>query len=106
MNDDKWLDTLAKIKSQFAVEEESVLPHPDIDRGRVETVVFQSPLGKIKLVRTTTPRVLDKKTVYSRRAGSDMAVQYEYSDTEFVNNLKIYKWDDLREDWLIAQLDF
>jgi len=106
MNDDKWLDTLAKIRTQFEVEEDMNEPHPDIERGRVETVVFRSPIGRIKLVRTTTPRVLDKKTVYSRRAGSDMAVQYEYSDTEFVNNFKIYKWDDLREDWLIAQLEF
>ena len=105
MNDDKWQDILLKVKEKFTIEDQTTAEDPDIERSKIETVIFNSPIGRIKMVRTTTPRVLDKKTVYSRRAGSDMAVQYDYSDTEFVQNLKIFKWDDLQEDWVKASLD-
>ncbi len=105
MNDDKWQDILLKVKEKFTIEEQTTAEDLEIERSKIETVIFSSPIGRIKMVRTTTPRVLDKKTVYSRRAGSDMAVQYDYSDTEFVQNLKIFKWDDLQEDWVKASLD-
>lgn len=106
MNDEKWEDAMIKIKENFQLEEELTEDHPEIERGIIETVIFDSPMGRIKLVRTTTPKVLDKKTFYSSRAGSDMAVKYEYSDTESVNTLDIFKWNGLQDDWQRASLDF
>ena len=105
MQDDKWFDVLDRIKEQFELQMQETEDHPDIERGKIETVIFQSPIGRIKMVRTTTPRVLNKKTLYSARAGSDMNVQYEYSDTEYVHDLKIFKWDDMRDDWVNARFD-
>ncbi|NQT49249.1 hypothetical protein HQ571_00990 [Candidatus Kuenenbacteria bacterium] len=105
MQDDKWHDILDRVKEQFEIQMQETEPHSNIERGQVETVIFESPIGRIKLVRTTTPRVLDKKTIYSARAGSDMNVQYEYSKTEYVHDLKIFKWDDVRDDWVNARFE-
>jgi hypothetical protein len=105
MLDEKWQDYLTMIKKNFEVEEELSEEHPEFDNGKIESIVFVSPMGKMKLVRITTPRVLDRKSVYSKRSGSDMQTQYEYSDTEFVNNLEVYKWNDLQSDWITADFN-
>lgn len=104
MNNDKWLDTLDKIKERFRIEERTDEPIEDIPNSRLETVIFESPLGRIKMMRTTTPRVLDKKTAYSNRAGSEMSVQYVYSDTETVQRVEIFRWDEGMGDWVKAEI--
>ncbi|MBT5338493.1 hypothetical protein HN858_05515 [Candidatus Falkowbacteria bacterium] len=106
MNDEKWEDAMLKIKENFQLEEELTEDHPEIESGIIETVVFDSPMGRIKLIRTTTPKVLDKKTFYSSRSGSDMSVKYDYSATEFVNNLEIFKWNGSQDAWQEASLEF
>jgi len=104
MNNDKWLDVIEKVKERFKIEERVDEPIEDIPRSRLEVVVFDSPLGRIKLMRTTKPRVLDKKTAYSNRAGSDMSVQYVYSDTEIVQRVEIFRWDENFGDWVKAEI--
>jgi len=104
MNNDKWGDVVEKIKATFAVEAHSVMPHSEFEKGKIETIIFTSPLGKMKIIRTSTPRVTDRKTVYSNRAGGKMAVQYEYSDTEMVDTMRIFRWDDNQEGWVKAEM--
>ena len=105
MNNDKWGDVVEKIKSGFAVEAHSIVPHVEFDKGKIETIIFASPMGRMKIIRTTTPRVLDRKTVYSNRIGGKVAVQYEYSDSEMVDTMRIFRWDENREEWATAQLE-
>ena len=45
------------------------------------------------------PVVLDKKTTYSRRIGSETKVDYVYSDEEKSHTLIAYKWDEDLGDW-------
>jgi len=72
--------------------------------GKKEIVEFEGPLGKMRLEKTTRPRVIDKKVLSSKRIGSKVAVEYIYSDDEPVVELKIYKkdadgeWEEVRPE--------
>ncbi len=104
MTNDRWLDLLDKI-SNFEQEERFTEEIEDIPNGKREIVIFKSPVGRIKLIRTTKPRVLDKKTIYSARSGSDMKVEYVYSEDEMVDNLEILKFDTIEDDWVKASIN-
>jgi hypothetical protein len=56
-------------------------------------------LGKIRLEHISKPIVLDKKTVFSRRIGSETAVDYVYSEDEKSHKLIAYKWDENNDEW-------
>lgn len=66
----------------------------------IEFIIFKGPLGRVKLEFTTKPLVLDKKTTYSRRIGSETNVEYVYSEDEKTHKLMAYKWDDFQNDWV------
>jgi len=51
-------------------------------------------------------KVLDKKTQYSNRAGGAMSVEYIYSETEFVDDTKITKWQEINDEWAPVELEF
>ncbi len=102
MNDERWGDILDKVQEQFTViehETESLEDRP----GQVEFIVFDGPVGKMKLERTTTPKVLGTKGLGSNRIGSDTAIQYEYSDSEEVHTFTAYVWKD--EQWTEMEAD-
>jgi len=105
MNDDRWGDVIGKIEADFEVEKHEFEELAEVPNGKREIVIFVSPIGQIKMVRTTKPRLMDTKTQYSNRIGSDTAVENVYSEDEFVNVLDIYKWDDIEVDWVRAEFD-
>jgi len=102
MQDEKWQDIIGRVKDDFEVIEHET---QDLDEGsgHVEYIIFNGPLGKMKLERTTRPLVIDKKAIGSRRIGSQTRVEYIYSDTEKTHTFKAYKWEDSRDDWLEMQ---
>ncbi|SRR6056297_1124950 len=100
MTQEKWQTIVGNIKDKFEVEENKTEHFEDQGGMDVEFIVFKSPLGKVKLEFISKPVVLDKKTNYSRRIGSDVAVEYVYSEEEKTCSLNAYKWDETSEDWL------
>ena len=105
MTPDKWEEIKENIKRQFTVEDEG---HEDllvqtgegtVRAGEAEFLVFESPLGKLKLQFGKKPKVEDKKYFYSHRAGDAARVEYKFSEDETVNTFKVYKWNDLDDDW-------
>lgn len=101
MRDEKWLDTVAVLKDKFPVLEEGKEDLPEVEgRGFREFVVFNGPLGKMKIERTTKAIVLDKKTIGSKRIGSQASVEYVYSDTEKSYKFRAYKWDEGTGNWI------
>ncbi len=99
MNDEKWENIKGRIKDDFELVEEG---GKDLEEspGYVEFVIFNGPLGKMKLERTTRPVVLDKKTIGSRRIGGDTQVEYIYSEDEFSQKFQAFKWDENQNDWI------
>ena len=106
MNQEKWLDLKLDIKEKFGIKDEK---KEEMELGQKEDgtkfmeekeiVEFESPLGRIKLEKITKPKVLDKKTLYSRRAGSNIEVEYVYSPDETVCQFKAYKWNGEKDEW-------
>ena len=103
MTEEKWEETISKIKDKFNVSEHG---QEEVDmNGKASYIIFDSPLGKLKLSRIVKPKVLDKKTTYSDRIGSSVKVDYVFSDTEFIDMIKVYKWDEENQDWIEYKQD-
>jgi hypothetical protein len=100
MTREKWEIVKSKILDTFNVSDKGQ-EHFDEEGGvDVDFLEFTSPLGKIRLELIEKPIVLDKKTIYSHRGGSDTGVEYIYSPTERSTRLTAYKWSDDEDDWI------
>ncbi len=66
--------------------------------GEIETLIFESPRGKVKLVWVTRPVVLDKKVIGAHRRGASRAqYEYVYSDTETTHKLEAFR--EVDNEW-------
>ena len=97
---DKWQQIVGNIKDSFKVEEYEKAHLDEAGGIDLEYIIFQGPLGRMKLEFITKPVVLDKKTKYSNRLGAETVVEYVYSQEEKTHKLKAYKWDEATGDWL------
>ena len=103
MNEEKWQEIKGQIKDDFELLEEKTVPlaKEGEDRpGEKEILIFNGPVGKMKLEFITHPVVLEKRGLGSRRIGSQATVEYKYSEDEFVHTFKAYKWEESRDDWV------
>jgi len=102
MQDDKWGEILDKITSSFNVLDKG--KEQLEDNVESEYIVFESPAGKVKLVRTTRPAVIDKKVIGANRKGASKAqFEYVYSDTETTSKMEAFRevdgeWESISAD--------
>ena len=105
MDTDRWEQIKENIRKNFKVVEETtedLMVHTqdgEVKNGTAEILIVESPMGRIKLAYESRPVVLDKKFIYSHRAGQAARTEYEYSDTEFSHKIKAYKWSDETDEW-------
>lgn len=100
MTPERWKDICGNIKDKFQIEEEGSEHIPEEGGIDIEYLVFKSPLGLMRLEHVTKPVILDKKTTYSKRIGSETKIDYIYSQDEKSSSLIAYKWDEAQSDWL------
>ncbi len=101
MTEERWEQIKETTKKNFEVLENIVTDLPkEQGGGTKESLIFNGPLGKMKLEFVTKPLVLDKKTIYSKRAGQETKVDYVTSDTEKVHTFFAFKWDEASENWI------
>lgn len=107
MNDEKWGDVVNLIEQKFEVLDKTKEENPIGDdfgeekaTEKIETIIFNGSLGKIKVERTTRPIILDKKSHYTKRMGTSAQTEIIYSKDEFSHKFKAYKWDDIDNDWV------
>lgn len=96
MNPEKWEDLKFQIKKQFGIDNEG----EETQEGEKETkwIEFNGATGKMRLEYVTKPRVLDVKTIYSKRAGTSAnIVKPVVSEDEKVQYLKVYVWKN--DNW-------
>jgi len=106
MTDERWQELIGQIKDSLEILDHYTKDLPEeAGQGSVEVIEFQSPMGKMKLERTTQPLLLDKKTYGSKRMGSQADVKYIYSETEKTHKFKAYKYDSNTDDWTEIQLE-
>ncbi len=100
MTIDRWKDIIDQIKANFTVEDSG--EYEDEERGGTTTeyIEFTGPLGRMRLEFETHPVVLDTKTKYHKRIGSETQVEYVYSETEKTHTLSVFKYDDALDEWM------
>jgi hypothetical protein len=104
MTDEKWIDLKVKLKEKFGDVKETIQDDTGEDDlghripSKIETVEFNSPLGHLKIARTTRPKIIDKKTYYHKGAGGAQ-VEYILSDDEFSHKIEVTKLDEVTGEW-------
>jgi hypothetical protein len=110
MQDEKWQQLVEAAQKHFKnvslTHEDLIMDTQDgpVKQGTQDILIFENPGGRFKLVRENKPVVLEKKELYSHRAGQSAQTQYKFSETEFSHKLKVYKEIDW-EEWEEITLD-
>ena len=109
MTRDKWLSTVSDTESSFRVIEKSILTPPDeklpwFGKGEItltdadplpcscDTIIFESPQGKIKFTFEVHPRFIREKTLFAKRLGSTVTVEKIYDTSDPVHTFTVYQW--------------
>lgn len=99
MNDDKWGDLKIKIADKFSdLKEVTDSEEREDDVGnkiksKIETLEFLSPLGELRIIRTSRPKIIDKKSHYHKGAGA-AKVEYVLSEDEKHHEIKVMVKED------------
>lgn len=107
MTQDRWRELKESLKTKFtftAEGQENLSEGP----GHVEFLECTTPMGEIRLELTVRPKILDKKTFYSKRAGAGTTVEYKYDEHENTLTLKAYRlgkggeWEEIKAESFLA----
>src|SRR6185295_14891224 len=109
MQDEKWQQLVEAAQKHFKnvslTLEDLIMDTQDgpIKSGTQDVLIFENPSGRYRLIRENKPVVLEKKELYSHRAGQSAQTQYKFSETEFSHKLRVYKEVDF--EWEEVTLD-
>jgi len=96
MNQEKWQELLIRIENSFTVSDHGK-ETGQIEGESIEYIEWEMPDKQMRAESHTRPKLIDKKTLYSRRIGSQIKEQRVYSDEEqvfFVNFFERFNDDD------------
>jgi hypothetical protein len=105
MTPERWETIKQTVRKQFKLEEEGTedliieTGEGALKQGEAEFVIFESPMGRLKLELQKKPRLEEKKFHYSHQQGKAARVEYKFSENETVLTFKAYRWDDRAEEW-------
>jgi hypothetical protein len=106
MTDEKWEEIKEMAEKSFEVLANEIIKLPaEQGEGTRETLIFNGPLGKMKLEFIIKPLVIGRKTHYSKRMGTSAKVDYITSETEKVRTFLAFKWDPASENWQEIGMD-
>ncbi len=94
MTDEKWEAMVRQILRKFNVSEHTRGEPEPRDQAVREVLLFEGPTGPMKLERVTRPLVLEKKPIYSHRAGSGMNYEFIYHPTEKTHRETLFRWEN------------
>jgi len=101
MTDERWEQIKEMVNKDFQDVENTISDLPEEQgSGTKETLIFEGPLGKMKLEYYVKALVLGKKTHFSKRAGQQTKVDYVTSETEKVRTMLAFKWEDSTQYWV------
>lgn len=93
MTDQRWEQVGQLIQQHMTVEEHDT-GELESEPGSVEWYVFSGPLGRMRIERHTRPRVTGSHMITSKRAGAGGREEKEYSETDTVSFIKLWKWEN------------
>lgn len=101
---ERWEQIKEMVKRQYSVEDEGTedllveTGEGMVKQGEAEFIIFDAPSalggGRMKLELQKKPRLEEKKYHFSHRQGDAARVEYKFSDSETVLQLKAYKEDE------------
>lgn len=97
MTDAKWGEILDRVESSFTIENQGREELTEAPGGFVEFVEFTSPMGYLRLERSTTPRVEKTSAAGGSKYGAGSFVEKVYSETETVNTFSA--WKKVDDEW-------
>ncbi|MEI8361182.1 MAG: hypothetical protein WCG01_03580 [bacterium] len=100
MTEQKWQEIKGNIQDMFKVVEIDSEQLEEDGGINIEWIIFDGPLGRMRLEFESRPMIIDKKTNYSNRIGSETAVTYTYSPHERSTEFAVFKWDEGQEVWV------
>jgi hypothetical protein len=98
MTDERWLDLMNQLADSGKIQEKGIDEYDDRP-GKIEWVIITSPLGDIRISRSSEPKKLGEKAIYSKRGGSTSAIQKSYDEHEQVHHFMVEKYDEKNDDW-------
>jgi len=109
MNDEKWGNLKFRLDEKFPdlkieKEERNASMGMTDFTEQVEALVFDGPLGKMKVERVSRPKVDDVKEHYHRRK-SDAKTEYIFSGEEMTHRVTVYRWNEPAQDWVEAEFN-
>jgi len=88
MTHERWKDLAAKLKERFPAAQSGKQALAD-EAGHLEYVEFISDQGLMRFELLSTPKIIGKKTIYSKRIGSGTTVEYQYDANEHTLTLRV-----------------
>lgn len=98
MTYEKWQDIKEMVLSNFEVCEEGVDRVDEMTE--VEFIIFKKGEEKLKLTLRKKPKVIEKKTIYSKRIGSETKEDYVYDPEQKVLSFHAYLFDEREDRWV------
>jgi hypothetical protein len=99
MTDERWQKLIETLEDDNRVESrltEDLEGRP----GTVERVVAKTPLGRFRLSRTTEPKRLAEKALYSKRGSSTVRVQATYDESEMIHVFTVESFSNAGNTWI------
>lgn len=94
MTDDKWEALVEQVRRKFKISQHTT-SEPDLrDKAVRELIVFEGPTGPMKLERVTRPLVIEKKPIYSGRAGAGVMYEYVLDPVEKTHRESLFRWEN------------
>jgi hypothetical protein len=100
MKPERWQEIMEQVRKSFTIEDEGKYEDEEQGGTTVEYIEFSGPLGHLRLEFSTHRAILETKTKYHKRIGSETEVEYVYSPFDKVHTLQVFKWDDAQDEWV------
>jgi len=98
MNIEKWNELQIKVENNFSVLDKGT-ESGQIDGETVEYIEWELAGKQYRAEWHDKPRLVDKKTVYSRRIGSQTVENFEYDNEDRVNFAKYFERVGGDDEW-------
>jgi hypothetical protein len=109
MSDKAWEQLVDQIETKFGIDKADKTEEPLEDNHQlsrqVEEVIFSRDQSEYKIVRITSPMVIDRKTIYHRTASANR-IENVYDSGQTSSKVEFYKrvddsWQQIEPEQLL-----
>ena len=99
MTDQRWQKLIESMEDDHKIESR-VTENLEGRPGTIERLMIKTPVGRFRLSRTTEPKRLAEKTLYSKRGSSTASIQQIYDETEQIHVFSVENFSATAGDWV------